>query len=517
MPGSCLYKHLIIILHLFLTGATAATGQENILQSTHSFRNGIVKTGTALNIISRKTGYYFTYDSKIINTEAKVRLDITEAPLEKILKIIVGSDSMKFSVIGSHIIIAKISPVLIARAVEGSPAKEIFRINGRVVDNENGDPLPYATIAIIGKPRGTISNNDGYFTLSVTADMLEDTITISYLGFKNRIIPVSETLDNFFTIRMFRDYIPIPEIIIKSQIPEEIIRKFIAAIPGNYGSTPANLRAFYREGVLKGKVLMLYLEAVLSIYKSAYSGSQNDQVRIERSRKTENINPSDTLVLRLKAGLNSSLLLDGVRNLYEFMDEDFFNLYHYRMTDIVTIDDEAAFVIEFEQRPEVREPLYRGTLLINTSDYALMKAYFELHPSYITDRSLSLVTSSVRGFTIKPVSVSYKAGYKKVDGRYFLSHVRGDLKFSAKKKRSLFRSFYSVFFEMAITEADTENVARFERNETTPLESVFSRTIKGYDAEFWGDFDFLNPEEDILKALSNIPLKISGYIGNNAR
>lgn len=493
---------------------TELTAQNDILSAVFSFRNGEVKKGNALNIISRKTGYYFTYDSRIINTEEKVILNSDEKALEEILRDIVKIDSIRFSIIGNNIIIAR---SFTRPAVSGNltEEEEVYRVAGRIVDSETGEPLPFATVAIRNKPRGTVANIDGYFSLAVPMNILTDTLTVSYLGFLNRLIPLSETLGNDFTISMFRDYIPIPEIIIRSQIPQEIIKRAVLSIPANYGTTPASLWAFYREGVRKGKELQVYSEAVLNIYKAPYTSPSTDQAKVIRSRKAENVSSSDTLMLRLRAGLNSSLYLDGIKNLFEFFDEEFMDLYNYQMTDIVTIDDEAAFVIEFVQKEHIKEPLYRGSVMINTVDYALIQAEFELHPSYISRRNETFITSPLRGFNVRPVSVKYRTSYKKSGDRYFLNHVRGDLRFAARKKRSLFSSSFDVFFELAVTQSDINNVTRFDRKEVIPLESVFSRTVSGYDPDFWGEFDFLNPEEDLLKSMNSISLRLSRYLEDN--
>ncbi|MFO7575790.1 MAG: carboxypeptidase-like regulatory domain-containing protein [Bacteroidales bacterium] len=504
-------KLLYFIITLFIASVAEADGQEDVLRSVHSFRNGNVRTLNALNIISRRTGYYFTYDSRLIDPEVRITLDANDKPLEDILRQVIQNDSVRFTVIGNHIIFARIVPELqAANFIELTD--DTYRISGLIVDYENGMPLPFATIAIQGKPRGTISNSDGFFSMTITNDLIYDTLTVSYLGFMNRSIPVTEALGNNFTIKMFRDYIPIPEIIIRSQIPQEIIRKAVESIPVNYGTTPASMWGFYREGIMKKKEIHLFSEAVLKIYKAAYGTLVQDQVKVVRSRKLENVSSSDTLMLRLKAGLSSSLMLDGMKNVFEFLDEEYTGLYQYAMTDIVTVDDAAAYVVEFSQRDWITEPLFRGSLMINTADYAIMQAEFEVHPSYISGRNFTYVTSSARGFTIKPVSARYRTTYKKTGDRYYLSHVRGDLKFTARKRRSLFNTNYEVFFELAITEADTLNVIRFDRNEIIPLETVFSRTITGYDPDFWGKFDFLKPGDDLLNSLNSIPQRLSRFI-----
>ncbi len=182
--------------------------------------------------------------------------------------------------------------------------------------------------------------------------------------------------------------------------------------------------------------------------------------------------------------------------------------YIYRLTDIVSTDEETAYVIDFEQREGIDLPLYRGTMYINTDDYALLHADFELHPKYIQKMKESFVSSSSRGFDTWPLTVKYSVSYRKLNGRYFLNHVRGDLVFSSKKKKKLFNSQFKVFFELAVTGIRTENVTRFEREELAPIHAVFSRTITNYDYLFWGDQDFLKPEDNLLQALENMKVKL---------
>ncbi len=43
--------------------------------------------------------------------------------------------------------------------------------------------------------------------------------------------------------------------------------------------------------------------------------------------------------------------------------------YGYRITDIVTYDDESAYEIEFEQRENIEMPLFKGIIYINTVDF----------------------------------------------------------------------------------------------------------------------------------------------------
>jgi len=185
--------------------------------------------------------------------------------------------------------------------------------------------------------------------------------------------------------------------------------------------------------------------------------------------------------------------------------------YSYRITDIVTYDDEAVWVIDFEQRKEIDKPLFRGSIFINTDDFAILNADFELHPKYLQKLKDSFILSSSRRYTTWPVSVKYSVSYRKINNRYFLNHIRGDLVFVSKQKKKLFNSQFKVFLELAITSVNTVNVARFEREELAPVHSVFSKTIKNYDQDFWGNQDFLKPEDNLLKALKNMNVKLQEF------
>jgi hypothetical protein len=303
----------VALLILFLILSLSAECQVNILDSTFTFREGSVKTGNALNIISKETGYNFTYDSRIIDAERKTYMSFRNIRLRIILDSLLQNDSLVFSVIEKYIIIS-IADNADKLQVDSIPDWEDKYITGLITDGETSSPLSFATIGLKNQGRGTVSNNNGEFGLNITSDSYNDTIYVSYLGYIGREIPVKSFPGNNLNIIMQREFISIPEIIIRTQIPQEIIKKSISSIPANYGKSPAMLTGFYREGVLKKTELQSYSEAILQIYKSSYSGTLlGDQIRVLKSRKIENTDLSDTLAVRLKAGLSTSLGHDGFR------------------------------------------------------------------------------------------------------------------------------------------------------------------------------------------------------------
>jgi hypothetical protein len=394
--------------------------------------------------------------------------------------------------------------------VVDTASQKVKYITGKIIDIETHEPLPFAALALKNTGKGTVTNNNGNFGMKITPDLLNDTLSVSYLGYLKKEIPVKEALGKNLTISMKREFISIPEIIIKNQNPQEIVARALRAIPKNYGNTPALMTGFYREGVLKKSELQTYSEAILQIYKSAYSGTLfGDQIKVYKSRKIENTDRRDTLAIRLKAGLSTCLELDGAKNIFDFLAIP--TDYTYHLTDIVTYDDETAYAIEFNQRENVDLPLFEGTIYINTVDYGILSVEFDVNPKYIHKMKDFFVSTNSHRFNTWPTSVKYTVSYRKMDNRYFLNHVRGDLIFTSSLKRKLFNTQFIVFFELAVTETVLTNVTRFDREDLAPIHSIFSRTIKNYDAQFWGNQDFLRPEDNLLKALKNMNVKLQEF------
>jgi hypothetical protein len=505
-------KILVALIAVLLALSLRSFPQENVLDRPLKLPGNSIRASRALGEISRLTGYLFTYDTQIIKADRTFALPGEEVPVRVILDSVAGDTAVHYIVQGRHIILYRETAMPPKPDPPADSLPVFLSIGGKIIDSETQEPLPYATIGISHRGRGTVTNWNGDFILRISEKCLEDTLTVSYVGYVNRLLPVRSLPGNIMTITMDRDYIPIPEIIIRAQDPLLILRRTISSVASNYGTTPAMLTGFYREGVYRKKEPQIYSEAVVKIYKSPYTRSlQNDQIKVIRSRKIENLEAKDTLAVRLKAGLSATLSLDGIRHMFDFLDPQSFNSYEYHLTDIVTIDGQTAYVISFKQREWVTEPLMQGDMYINVDNYSLMLAEFEVNPLYIDQTGESFISRLPKDYVMKPEYVRYHTRYRNVDGRYYLSHVRGDLGFIARGRNKVFSSRFNVFFELAVTEHRTDNVARFDHEELAPAYSIFSQTIDGYDPGFWKDFDFLKPEDDLVAALEKLRIRLGEF------
>ena len=105
---------------------------------------------------------------------------------------------------------------------------------------------------------------------------------------------------------------------------------------------------------------------------------------------------------------------------------------------------------------------------------------------------------------VKPLQIDYIVSYRNIEGKYYLNHALGNLKFKVKNKKKLFSSNFSTSFEMATTNLETENVIRYKYKESIHPTTIFSNHRTVYDPNFWGKSNFIQPEENIQDALKRI-------------
>ncbi len=506
-----IYRIFSVFLLFFVLACAPSIlyAQEDALEQKLAIEPQRATIYELLGKVTEATGFYFIYDSKIVDSDKSSRITSKSKTLKQTLNEVLDDDSLDYKIIEKHILIFK-------RQEQQKPEHTIkndsirpISIKGQVLDKATKKPLPFVTIAIMDRNIGTISNFDGFFSLKLNPQYLNSSITVSHLGYKSQHIPIKALKDQKVDILLETEYISIQEVIIRNIDAKEVINKFIASRLENYPRQPIYLTSFYREGVLKDRKYLNYSEAIIKILKSPLNKSfESDQIKLLQSRKVINVDQHDTLIVKIKSGLQSSLTLDIVKNLPDFLDPDFLNNYSYTKADIVPINSRNAYAIAFEQNDNVYEPLYKGTLYIDMETYALVNADFEINPKYVKNADDMFVLKKSRKYSVIPEKISYNVSYNLSNGRYYINHIRGDLHLNYKRRFHLLSNNFHVFLELASCEVDTTNVHRFSRDEVLKTNTVFLDSKFKFDETYWGDYNIISPEEKISQALSRINAKM---------
>ncbi|MDA3952687.1 MAG: carboxypeptidase-like regulatory domain-containing protein [Bacteroidales bacterium] len=501
---------LLIGVMVFIFKPLQLFSQSNsILDSIITYKARNVSLYQGLNEIGDIVGYEFSYNADLIISRDQIKANYEKIPLRDLLSKFLNDTCLTYYVSDKQIVIRKrnLLSTLSILFLTSNPG-ELLQINGIIYKRESGESLPFANISLLGKSVGTVSNDNGKFNLKISINNILDTLVISYIGYKNSNIPVNQLSLNENKIYLEKDNYQIKEVIIRTHNATAILESSLDKIKDNYYTDPYYITSFYRETVTNNNDLVAITESILKVYKSPYLGRFSDQIKLEKSRKKEFYTKEDTFSLKLKGGLYASLSLDLIKNPTYFLNSNYFNSFNYILSKIVYFNNTSAYVIKFKPKYFLEENSLEGNIYVNTDNLAIVAVEFNITSEAIEKLGSSLVIQKAFRTKVNPITVKYLISYRKVNNKYYMNLARGELIFKVKHKRKLFAADFKTVFEFAVNDIDTNDVKRFDRVETISSNDVFIDENFQYDKMFWGDYNYISPNETLGQALIRIKKKL---------
>lgn len=290
------------------------------------------------------------------------------------------------------------------------PVAGQYEFKGRVTDAATGEPIPFASVALRGKPIGTTANFDGYFVLK--ARETSDSLVCTYLGYKRKAKAVSaETGIQEIHLQLEAGASQLREVVVRSgENPAyDIIRKvrktrdrfdrnqLDAYEYDSYTKTEIDIDNL-SDSFRKRKVVRKINEALEKADKLAGEDGKpllptfvsetfsRFYYRSQPERKKERILHTYVQGVGVKDGSFVSQLIGGnflqsfnfYHNFITFLGKDLVSpigenwkgSYDYFLADTVVIDQDVCYEIEFEPRRS-QDLAFRGKLWIDTTLHAL--------------------------------------------------------------------------------------------------------------------------------------------------
>jgi len=496
-----------IILMLFIF--TNVRAQTSILDTTITIKIKNEPLERVLQKIGEQVNYNFSYNPDLVSTKSEIKRDFNNVELKSILKSIINDSTLTYAELDKQIIIYKKNTIQSLNAIHTNGfVDSIITLNGQVIDAISRENLSFANIAIKGRTYGTITNENGRFKLKIPVSLIQENLTVSYIGYKNAVIPIKDLSFYNNSIFLEQDILKIQEAVIRIQDAKKLLSQAIDKFEENYYNKPYEITAFYREYVNKKSELMSITEAIIDVYKSPYEGIYSDQVKLLKSRKNLFYNADDTLAFKLKGGLNSSLYLDLIKNPQHFLMEEYFMSFSYSLKKMVMFNNEVAYVIAFKPKYYLEDNTLEGEIYLNSKDLSILLVNVRVTNDALDQMGNNLVVKRTRRTIVKPEKVQYQIAYRKIGDKYFLNMVRGELEFSVRKKRQLFSTNYTTVFEFAANKIDTVEIERFDRKEVLRTHNIFIDENYKYDSRFWGTYNYVIPNETLEDALIRIQRKL---------
>ena len=199
---------VINCLSLSLLMANSSNAQR---KSIHDIKVSLEIEGRldkALKSIEKSTDFRFSYNDDRLDKSTRVKVLGSNVSVAELLTQIAAQAQVSFRRINKNIVVfkggAKTSPV--TEELSEAPTKII---KGLVTD-ENGGPLPGATVAVKGTTIGTVTDSNGNYTLSAPDDA--ETLIVSFIGYVTEEIPLNGRSE--VDVTMFPDITALQEIIV---------------------------------------------------------------------------------------------------------------------------------------------------------------------------------------------------------------------------------------------------------------------------------------------------------------
>jgi len=369
-------------------------------------------------------------------------------------------------------------------------------IEGTILDKETKKPVPFASIGIIGTAKGTSSNLNGQFSVSLNET---DSLKISCVGYESLSLSSGQLLP-------FIDLVPIitqlSEIVILDRAinARKVLRKAFANIDLNYNDRPFLQQFFYRHYCKDGAAYGRLIEAAIDVWKTSgyrtvqHAAGKEEEIRVTQLRrsldKTEmaqghdpisigNILQADMVGYQTDKKSEHMSFYTDVSNL-----RTDFEKYEFVCKGITYYDGLEVYEITYQNKKDsvlTTTGKYldlvdiKGTLFITTGGYAFVKT--EENKSFGTN---SLLTSTF---------------YRKVNDRYYPYHFIRQSESEYADKR-----VHSVHLELMSMEIRTNPSMKIVGQLPT-REALLSIP---YDSAFWKSNSILKTtplEDNIIRDL----------------
>lgn len=380
-------------------------------------------------------------------------------------------------------------------------------LNGVVKNQQNKKRLGYVNISVPGTTIGTVTNEDGEFTLKIKNSLHAKEISISHLGYANNHIALAGGDKNDLTVWMTPYKYLLDEVVVHGNHPRDIVEQAISKIEKNYNSKNSMLTGFYRETARKGRRFINISEAVIDIFKTAYTNRtiSYDRVQVLKGRSLLSQKGSDTLGVKLLGGPNLSVYTDVVKNPDVMLDMESLPYYDFQLESYTTINKRPQYVISFRPQAVLPYALYYGRLYIDQQRLSFTRAEFSLDMSDKNKATEAILQKKPFGLVFKPQEVSFFVNYKDRDGKTYLSYIRNEVRFKCDWKKKLFSTSYTIQAEMVVTDSRNGNVERIPyKSSFRSKESLSDNVAFFYDEDFWGGYNIIAPTESLENAVSKL-------------
>lgn len=355
-----------------------------------------------------------------------------------------------------------------------------YRVEGKIINKETGEAIPYCSITIADTYTGTSSNEQGEFIINV--DTVPVKIVVSHINFEKQEITISNYANVVIELLPLAN--SLDEVVLSSKKGRdlyalELATKAFERIKSmskkrNYG------KAFYRQKSKNGED---YSELAEIIYDISYTSSGIKDWDIIEGRYALKQGSVNNKNYTLFSSILKSFQPD-TDDLFFPLNSNLEKLYDIKIIDILTSEQSKIAVLKFKALKYFKEmPMLDGEVYINTVTHDVLKV-----TGTISKDDLKFVKFTKNNATKKKYTLSYEMAFKKDSTlQLALDYIKIDNEFDYYKS-DIFQTHVSstsslTFFEYYTPTSRKKLGRRFKGNQSDwqKLNEI------GYNQKFWKD------------------------------
>ena len=486
------------ILWLLVLSVHAQDDEAVILNRKISLDAQHMKLDEVLDEISKLAEINFSYDPTLLDLDDLISVTYVNRNLSYILTDLLGSE-FRFQQLGNQLIINLNEK----RTKDDSQPEGNYRIiNGQIQDREDHGAIPYASISILDKAFGTISNSDGHFELKIPPRYQHEQLVFSCMGYERQVCGLDSLAGDTLVISLKPFNIRLKEIKVRAINPVWVLEQMLAHVPDNYPGESHLMTAFYREVLTQNGVFINVSEAVIQLLKASYTAPMSeDKIRFLKGRKSPNVEPFQWVDFKMKGGPYYTTQLDVVKTMDTFLDENYRSDYKYETGPMIDYLGRPTYVVQFSPVGRVDFLTYEGRLFIDQETFALVHAGFSLSRNGIRLARQQLIRKKPKGFNVRALSLDYQVSYQLNNGRWFLNTARSSVRFRVRSRHDQVNAVFHSVSDLLITRDEPTRLKRFPKDEQIHSFDIFTEMITDYDPLFWGNYNIIQPTDDLKKAI----------------
>ena len=335
-------------------------------------------------------------------------------------------------------------------------------VSGVVVNKEDNEPLPFASIILKNHPIGTLSNEEGEFDFYIPQSKRNDTIQISFIGFITYEIPVSSALSEL-NIQLQPSSEVLDEVVLSKLSPLDFIKNALVNIDQNYEHDHFQTIAYYREKFIENGNIISKKEAVFKTYYTAKGDTAKNQhqlllykpidkkedfqfmrdwidKRIEKEKKKakkkgEDFDEDFDFEKDMNMGGPEMIIeMADIRNQASnnnFLNPKHFKKYEYTFGEEKVYNGEVLVTIHYKALKKIESVKDHGIILISKGDYAiaLIEGSGELTIPVVAKPVLFLI-----GLSVSNPKFRNTVSYQKYKDKWYPKLFRWDATITLKKR-----------------------------------------------------------------------------------